>query len=403
MLKGIICATAILATCGPSFSDAAFQGTFNGTFEPIKAETCISPSFFNGYTSYGKQYLDPNNGVLADQYTMSARWQGDHLLDNFVSYDMSPYTGVQLTNKRGYQPENASAATPGIQLYCYDIGLLLNSWWNPHRPIPGGGYNDMWGYAWSAANMPRPFIENGKHTHLVLQATGGVNLYFPSFASDHVNANTGAAAAQLGLFAYLVDTVHPTLHPIVIIAGMYDSEWNANYAANGITGRDYSSTLAQQYATAYPSWFPNGASGDGVWFASAPISKSSTQHFVDTYYTAGEENSALGPVNYGGNPPMAFFRGHVSFENMQNIIASINGACGCGYSTDPSNYALQYAGIIAETRIRSEIRELPQYNFAPTSQFDVDSTHWIPNDSAKDQVSFGAHVYAVGVYRGVPN
>jgi hypothetical protein len=98
---------------------------------------------------------------------------------------------------------------------------------------------------------------------------------------------------------------------------------------------------------------------------------------------------------------MAFFRAHVTFENMQNVITSINGLCNCGYSTDPSSYALQYAGVIAETRIRSEIRE--KYNFAPTSQFDVSATNWIPNDQAKDQVSFGAHVYAMGIYRGVPN
>lgn len=408
----------LLVCLTPLTTLATGRGTFTGTFEPLQAETCINPSYFSNYTSFGKQYVDPNNGVTGGQWNLTTRWQGDTLVNNSVTYSMLPYTGFSSYNQRGYIPQYAgkgtsSAGTPGVQLSCFDVGFLINTFWNPHRPIPGGGYNDMWGYAWTVNSMPRPFVKNGIPTHLVLQGSGLVALYRPTLANQHGSPNRNAAAGQLSFFAYLVDTVHPALRPLAIIAGIFDSEWTAGYAQAGAVGQDYNSSVIASYKAAYPGtpnppgWWQNADTADGVWFASAPISKTATQDLIDTYYTDGEENSALQPIDYAGSPPpMQFFRAHVTPTNMVNIINRINGQNGCSttptkcYSTTPGDYALQYAGVIAEARIRKEIRE--EYAYTPTTQFDAGPGAWSPNDLAKDQVKLGAHVYGVGIYRGVP-
>jgi hypothetical protein len=71
-----------------------------------------------------------------------------------------------------------------------------------------------------------------------------------------------------------------------------------------------------------------------------------------------------------------------------------------GYSSNPADYVLEYAGVIMEVRLGSEI---VYYGANVTSMsFDASPTSWIPNDASKPQASMGLHVHAFGVYQYLP-
>jgi hypothetical protein len=98
------------------------------------------------------------------------------------------------------------------------------------------------------------------------------------------------------------------------------------------------------------------------------------------------------------NPPMLFWRAHITRANLLAAINAINsfpcsGPPNCpakGYSTNPNNYVLEYAGVIAELKLITDLN----YDLSPTS--------WIPNDPNKDQGGFGAHINGFSVWRYLP-
>jgi hypothetical protein len=154
-----------------------------------------------------------------------------------------------------------------------------------------------------------------------------------------------------------------------------------------------------------------------VWFASAPISDAHTnspdtaRRFVTKIYSEGDLNSNLTDV-YNLNIPMLFWRAHITRQNLINAVTAINTSdcdnpppgIGCpptaparGYSTNPDVWVLEYAGVIAEATLASQL-------------FDASRTSWggnpagsTPyNDVSKDQVSMGVHVFAPSIYRYTP-
>jgi hypothetical protein len=337
-----------------------------GTFVAIKDPDDLQNA--SGLFTTGGQYVDPNNGVLQDSWSMLVRWQGDTIVSAPVSYDLGAFTGFTTPApatswQRGFQPEN-SLGTPGVQVNGMRAGMLINTWSTPHRYIEGGGYNDMYGYAWSAAKRPLAFIaDDGMPAHLVLQSLMAV----PWFAAWQLNGSTWTQVpygdtltgdGQLDLFAYLEDETHPSLHPIALVVVGWGNRMGPCGAAGspGFVGYDYPG---------------------GVWFGAAGIC---TTDITTHIYGTLTQNQLFSDER--------FFRIHITPANWQTLISRINaqgascavGACpASGYSTDISHYRLQYAGVIQEIALLE--------NGSPK------------NESTIRQVSMGSHVNGVGIYR----
>jgi hypothetical protein len=362
--------SAVLAVCLAVF---CFDASAQNVFVSLK-----DPDFLtnvNGLFTTGGQYRDPNNGVLQDNWSMLVRWQGD-LVSNTVSYDLGAFTSFHVpqptyTWQRGQQPENA-AGTPGVQLYGYRAGMLINTWTIPHISILGGGYNDMYGYAWSSGRRPDAFVMHNSYgapigpAHLVLQASMAVPWFGSwSFVNGAWAYGQEAQSGQLSLFAYLEDKTRPDLPPIAIIGETWDSR-SASCPANGkgFVGFDYPT---------------------GVWFGSAALCNTD---ITSVFYLPW-------PTQTGLFSDERFFRVHITPTNWQNLIARINSAgpansdpslrctpgASCpptGYSSDPGNYSVQYAGIIAELALIE---------------------NGITNTASPNrQASMGVDIYGVGVY-----
>jgi len=260
----------------------------------------------------------------------------------------------------------------------------------------------MWGYAWGMSSQPHPFVDStGKAAELVLQSNLGVATWLPVAAPG---SNINNMRVDLTFFAYILDTTHPSLHPIAIIAraGSVNVDTTCPpsgpcYYRDGFVGYDYSDSMTQTAAAQYPTWFAPGQTGNGVWFASGPISTASTNTnpYITTRYTQGVDSSI--PYGNNSNPPMLFYRAHITQSNVVAMINAINSsAClgppNCpakGYSTDPRNYVLQYAGVASEVSLAND-----HYDASPTS--------WIPNDPNKDQAAFGAHFNGFSVWQYLP-
>jgi len=363
--RSLLLAAACAALCSNTFAQ--------NVFVPLK-----DPDFLNsvnGLFTTGGQYRDPNNGVLQDNWSMLVRWQGD-LVSNTVSYDLGTFTGVHVpqpayTWQRGQQPEN-SAGTPGVQLYGYRAGMLINTWTIPHISIVGGGYNDMYGYAWSAGRRPDAFVMYNSYggpigpASLVLQASLAVPWFGSwSLANGAWTFGGEQQSGQLALFAYLEDKTRLDLPPIAIIGETWDSR-SASCPADGrgFVGFDYSR---------------------GVWFGSAALCNTD---ITTVFYRPW-------PTQTGLYSDERFFRIHITPTNWQNLIARINSAnpgnadvnlrctpgSTCpptGYSSDPNNYRVQYAGVIAEVALI----ENGGTNTA----------------SQNRQASMGVDIYGVGIY-----
>jgi hypothetical protein len=81
-------------------------------FVTLKDATCVTGSTFTGWT-VGGQYLDPNNGVLQDQWSMLAWWQGDSFVANSVVYDIGKFTAFTERSN-----EANSRKTSMVQVEC---------------------------------------------------------------------------------------------------------------------------------------------------------------------------------------------------------------------------------------------------------------------------------------------
>lgn len=363
---------------------------FAQTFVTIKDPECLSnvgPVF-----TTGGQYVDPNNGVPDNSWSMLTRWQGNNFV-NPVTYDISNFTkmnysdtgpwapsappvGVPSNWQRGYQPENGTDATPGVQVYCNMVGMILNTWWVPHIPVVGGGYNDMFGYSWSTTTAPDAFVVRGADrqvafvTDLVVQSDIAVPSVYSYRNPDNpaVPPDRNQPVGQVALFAYILDSSNPNLHPIALVSGTHDTRPEA-LVAQDYVGCDYST---------------------GVYFASGKVGNTSAYYTAD--YSTAPQVLPLdrNPVRDPGLPSESyqFFRMRITPANFNALIAKINSTnpsvAGCpanGYSTDISNYRIKYAGLITEMVLTD-------------GRFDS-----ILNDRNKDQMSMGVKAKDVGIYR----
>lgn len=341
-------------------STSALAGDFHG-MTPTTCHANVAPLF-----TTGGQYLDPNNGVRQGAWSMLMRWQGI-TASNTVSYNAGAFTGLAVpapysTWQRGQQPESAYG-TAVAQVHCYDAGMVLNSWSSPKTHVEGGGYNDMYGYAWSPANQPRPFsvvaTRNGVlgtwPSELVLQGSMAVPVVTGWNTSNggatwNAIGNPGAGdlfnsgAAQLSMYAYLRDTSHPNLRPIAVLAGTYANNGSTTCPTNGWGGVSF------DYAA-------------GVWFSGNGIC--TTDVSTVRYTGATLSNSQFSDAR--------FFRMHYTRQNLINFVNRINNmqcavdpvtgglksnSCNCtapgkhcppiGYSTNPDHYVVEYTGVLGE-------------------------------------------------------
>ena len=342
-------------------------------FSQITPSVC--PPTSAGLFTTGQQYLGANNGVLQDSWSMLVRWQGNPTVGNtsWYQHPMS-YNGGMYTNytpptpytswQRGYTPESGPAGTPGVQLHCFDAGMLINTFATPHAgaAVLGGGFNDMYGYAWSPANQPLAFetVRNGvnESAELVIQSDlevpvlngwSGVEQPDGSYTYTPVTnlANYETyGTANLSFFVYLADTSHTSLHPIGILAAPFDNGYCGNCSCE-IEGSE-----------AFVGWdYPAGA-----WFGSADLC---TTDVTTVRYTGSTTRTSP----FTGEQ---FFRIHITPQNLVNLVNRINaqqcqagmtGSCNCtpgstcpqnGYSTNPNVYKIQYVGIIAESSLCDE-------------------------------------------------
>jgi hypothetical protein len=353
---------------------------FAETYVTLKDPECltnVSPLF-----TTGGQYLDPNNGVLENSWSMLVRWQGNDFVQNSVSYDLSRFTRMDYANtgiftpqappvgsisnwQRGIQPESANG-TPGVQLYCNMMGMLVNTWGVPHREILGGGYNSMFGYSWSSSTAPEAFVMRNvfgsviRETDLLVQADIAVPWLY-TYKNPNNSATRNEPASQVSLFAYIVDISNPNLHPIALI-GLTHDKLIGNLGNSEFVACDYA---------------------NGVYFASSNPA-TSLNFFTRDPYSAYPQ---LMTDRDNANEPYQFFRMRVTPNNFRNIINAINSyGSGCptaGYSTDISHYRIKYAGVIPELTIYDG-----RFGSLTTlSDFD------------KDQISIGVKAKDVGIYR----
>ncbi|PTL75580.1 hypothetical protein [Vitiosangium sp. GDMCC 1.1324] len=340
-------------------STSAMAGDFYG-MTPTTCHTNVAPLF-----TTGGQYLDPNNGVRQDAWSMLMRWQGN-IASTPVSYNVGTFTGLSVPTpfsswQRGQQPESASG-TPAAQVYCYDAGMILNTWSSPRTHVEGGGYNDMYGYAWSSANRPRPFslvtTRNGVlgtwPSELVLQGSMAVPLVTGWNTSNggatwNGISNPGpgdllnSGAAQLSMFAYLRDTSHPNLRPIAVLAGAYANNGSTTCPTNGRGNVSFD----------YPT---------GAWYSGNAIC---TTDVSTVRYTGAT-------MSISQFSDLRFFRMHYTRQNLINFVNRINNmqcasdasgnlipnSCNCsvpgtncppiGYSTNPDHYVIEYTGVLGE-------------------------------------------------------
>lgn len=400
-----------------------------GALQALAAPSC-GVSF-----STGEQYLEPagqgpgTNGILKDQWFMLARWQGMNEFDfvnNPVSYDVGRFTGVHGGVQRGVSPER-SDGTAAVQSNCTTSGMLINTWSIPHRPVTGGWANDMLGYSFSAD--VRPFVSGGTDTYLVLKANLAVPAYVPARNTSRVPpGNQPAVAVQLGLFTYLRDKRpdHAAAPPIVVLAMSHasniDSGWMGStgfdYAANGTSEKD----STNQAKSRFPNWYlATPFNESGVCFVSAPITPSQS-----TFITAMPDNQGqyigstmqpifaiepgTGVIVGDPNAPMKLYSVAITQANLGQIVGQINATCPLapagGYSFVGADWAIEYAGVIAETPVITD--EI--ISSTDGGNYDVSRSSWGGNpagptpygDTSKDQVAFAVRIDSPAIYRFIP-
>jgi hypothetical protein len=378
---------AVLGTS--AFSHAATYTT------SIKSPECLSS--VGGLFTVGGQYvtasgqLDPLNGVLNDSYSMLVRWQGNNFVNNPVGWNVSNFTGLGLPQfvdpidqrnsnliyQRGVLPEDTTGS-PAVQLYCSSGGMLINTWAIPHRHVEGGGYNNMFGYQWGA-NEPPAFLRytNGygviSESSLIVQANIAVPQVYTYSASVNASArlNYPAPQQQVSLYAYIKDNTRPDLPPIALVAFTHDKG-----TANSV------GAVLCDYA-------------QGVWFASGNTSLTSNYFTNDELGTVSTAAEVLPPSKFNPSEPLKPYRMKVTRQNLTNLTAAINAkvlppgtSCPArGYSTNPDNYTVKYAGVIAELTIFDE--RFGSYMGSPTAP-----------DFSKDQGSMSVKFSDLAILRG---
>lgn len=280
----------------------------------------------------GGQYVDSGNGIPDNSWSILKRWQDPlPLRDSFF--------------------------------HCDGGEIHINTWHVKHNPIIGGGFNDIAGYSWDSASAPKAFLDGANPSDLVIQAYLSQTQTLLHLGSNRP-LGTPQPAFQVSLFAYLVDQTHPNLHPIAVIGLISDD-------------RQIDSTFCSQSGLSdYPS---------GVWFWSFYLTCADGKYNVNDPF--GDETQSIPTQYWAVQSPLIFVRMRVSGANLQRAILAINqstcSACpNKGYSSNPQDYVVKYAGLIAEATL-------------------LDFQDGSLGDLARDQISVGLNWRWIGIYRRV--
>lgn len=280
----------------------------------------------------GGQYVDSGNGVPDNSWSILKRWQNPlPLRDSFF--------------------------------HCDGGEIHINTWHVKHDPIVGGGFNDMAGYSWDSAHAPKAFLDGTNPADLVVQAYLGQTQTFVHLGTNRPQ-QTQPPILQVSLFAYLVDQSHPLLHPIAVIGLISDS-------------RTLDPTFCSLSELAdYPS---------GVWFWSFYLTCNDGKYNTNDPF--GDETESIPAQYWAAQTPLTFVRMRISGQNLQRAILAINQsscvACPAkGYSNNPQDYVVKYAGLIAEGTL-------------------LDTQDGSLGDPARDQISIGLNWRWIGIYRRV--
>ncbi len=318
----------------------------------------------------GGQYVDPGNGVVPDRWSMLVRWQGGFasLATDAAAGDL---TGLRVPKPMAaYQRGTASAGTAGayaaVQLHCDDAGMVLDTRAVPHVSVTGGGYNDMFGYAWSAARQPAvfaPVAGSVSPDTLELSARIAVPVFRgwvqttnasgadPWSEVQDVRNWRGFGAGQVALFAYLRDARHPGLPPVAVLAGAFLNQIDPQRPCPA----NHFARLAWDYGA--------GDGGRaGVWYAGTAMCTTD----VSVADPAGAAtvtlpfaDARLFRIRY----PAAGIARLAARINRHECIGGHAESCGCGpatgcpaigYSEDAADYRLEYAGVIGEVTLCRE-------------------------------------------------
>jgi hypothetical protein len=367
---------------------AFLPAAWSQSFFPLKAPECLTD--VSSLFTIGGQYVDgyPANGVPAG-YSMLTRWQGDIAP---VSYPLGTWTNLYVspttTYQRGWQPEDP-LGSPGTQIYCAEAGMMLNTWPIRHRRIEGGGYNDMYGYSWGSSGPPAFRDDYGTPSDLVVQVSAAVPLVWENLNKQNPMSRP-YPVLDVTLFAYLKDLAHPGLHEIAIIGSIAANErksfpdetvtplYGDAYVTKGIVSIDY----------------PNG-----IFFASGAVRTSTP--FTTVIYTGAQAREYPNRWDQRTTEPLQFYRMHVTPKNLVQIVDAIqalpcpNGCPAKGYSRNPNDYIVTYAGLLSEvTVLDCEYSALRCDPPAP-QQF-------VANDPNKDQMAAAVRLSGLGIYRAIP-
>ena len=289
----------------------------------------------------------------------------------------------------------ADNAMPGVQANCGEVGMLMNTWWTPHIPVTGGTPNDMYGYAWSPANQPKAFQQAGQvSAELVLQANIAMTGWQPT------PGNQLDAGAYIAFFVYLRDTKH-NLPSFGVLATTHGTGNQASYMAKGFwPSVDYCNSLTSTPIDC------------GGWFVSAPISPGggesppsnpANKKWITVRYSTPTQVYAS-PF-FSSSTASNFFRAHITATNLKNMVQQFNNlsiscgglVCPRGYSEEPADYVVEYAGIIFEL--------LPGSNWTNDNSYLYPYQYggqWVEADASKVQIAVAARMSGLAVYRYVP-
>ncbi len=418
--KSIAIRTAFAVLASASFvTSLAHSSTF---YSLVDSNATCGAIPING----GKQYTQgyPTNGVPQDSWSALYRWQGqlgspgsyaDWQMSAFtpVLWDIGRYTGLTVTppnwwtttqmGRVGQQYPSfdpSDYAMPGVQAYCGQAGMLMNTWWTPHIPVVGGTPNDMFGYAWSTSNQPLAFKQGSENAELVLEANVAMTGWAP-----YAVTSDAYAGAYIALFVYLRDTTDASRPAFGVLAAVHGTGNQSSYLANGI-----GPTLD----------YCNSASDCGGWFVSAPITSASGESppnkpSAEKWITirnniTGKLSSTETQVHWSpffdqnNIPAEQYFRVHITRSNLKNMVDQFNSVscpaahCPRGYSDNPDHYKVEYAGVIMELLHGNQWG----IDWAYSRPYPWYDGYWTENDANKDQVAVAGRMSSVRVSRYVP-
>ncbi len=355
------------------------------SFQAVKEIECVNAPVF----ATGGQYVDPDNGVPLNTWSLLARWQNNpspknviapgSLFANYVTGAISDYTKLrfddlipgQLPDTHPFSPPSSSPRSfwqrgatdfgmggPAIQHYCNQAGMLISTHNTEHVRVVGGGQNDMFGYAWDKSNAPLAFYAPNSDgvmtkTALIVQSDIAVPSFEYVFNATHSNPARRKPHLDVALYAYLYDMSNPHLHPIAVLAGTHDSTYSGG---NGGLEPNF------DYGTVTRTVSPSDVNQGGVWFGSSRVGVDTKYHTRDFSAPAG--NVLVDPIEAA---KYRFYRMRVAPEDFLQLLEDINAspadmvsppeACNRlvphyppqkGYSMNLSNYKILYAGVIGE-------------------------------------------------------